>query len=153
MSYCSTHENRHYGANFTSIGGVEDINVPEVDFFRFFWCSRTLISWLLHPLRTWNLYQSVYFQKCYDNYDIEFYLRVVQKKNENQNPLPPCFEKMFFRKISLRGLQWCIFSLVYRHGVGEINVWNMFGRDPPLMCSCKTHSMVITCTMQWHSDC
>ena len=49
---------------------------------------------------------------CNDN---AFYLRRVQKKSENQN-LPPCFEKVFFRKITSRGLQslwYNMISLVY----------------------------------------
>ena len=54
-------------------------------------------------------------------YDIEFYLRGCRKKNLKIKIYPPCFEKVFIRKISLRGLQWYIFSLVYPCGVGEIN--------------------------------
>ena len=38
-------------------------------------------------------------------YDIEFYLRGY-RKNLKIKTYPPCFEKVFFGKISLRGLQW-----------------------------------------------
>ena len=40
--------------------------------------SGTSISRLLHPLRTWNLHQSV---SGVLQYDIEFYLKGVEKKN------------------------------------------------------------------------
>ena len=46
-------------------------------------------------------------------YNIEFYLRGGTDKNLKIKIYPPCFEKVFFRKISLRGLQWYILSYVY----------------------------------------
>ena len=82
----------------------------------------TLISWLLHLLRTWNLHQSVH--KCYAM--TEFYSRGVQKSN-----FAPLVWKVFFRKISFRELQWYLFFLVYPYGVGEINVWKFLTGTPP----------------------
>ena len=45
--------------------------------------------------------------------------RGTEKKTENQSLLPPCFKVVVFRKISLRGLQCYIFSLVYPYMVLE----------------------------------
>ena len=56
----------------------------------------------LHCVWMWNLHQRVYFHKCYAM-TLSFIYRNY----------PTCFEKVFFRKISLRGLQWYIFPLVY----------------------------------------
>ena len=128
MSYRSTPENRHFGASFTSIGGVESkiLMSPKWTFSDLFRCSGTSISRFLHPLRTWNLHQSVYFQECYD--------MTLRQESENQN-LPPCFEKVFFRKISLRGLQWYILSHVYPLWCWKINVWKFSDSDPTLILS------------------
>ena len=46
-------------------------------------------------------------------YDTEFLFKRGYRKNLKIKIYPPCFEKVLFRKISLRGLQWCILSLAY----------------------------------------
>ena len=110
----STRENRHFGASFTSVGGVEaEISMPpKWTFSNLFWCSGASIYRVLHPPTDMKLAPKCLFSWVLRN-DIEFYLRGVQKKNLKIKIYPPCFEKVFFRKISLRGLQWHIFSLVY----------------------------------------
>ena len=67
----------------------------------------TSISWLLHP----PLYMDLKFAPICPfsqvlRNDIEFYLRGGKKKIKIYPP--PCFEKLFFRKISLRGFQFRI---------------------------------------------
>ena len=44
------------------------------------------------------------------------------EKNLKIKIYPTCFEKVFFRKNSLRGLQWYIFPMHILYGIGEKNV-------------------------------
>ena len=112
-------------------GRSRDINAPKVDFFQSF-----LVFWGINisastPPTDMKLAPKCLFSWVLRN-DIEFYLRGgTEKKSENQN-LPPCFEKVFFRKISVRGLQWHISPLYTPYGVGEINVWKFTDRDTTL---------------------
>ena len=56
------------------------------------------------------------------------------EKNLKTKIYPTCFEKVFFRKNSLRGLQWYILPHAYiLYGIGEKNVWKFSdspGRPP-----------------------
>ena len=55
-------------------------------------------------------------------YDIVFSFMGGTGKNLKIKFYPTCFEKEFFRKNSLRGLQWYIFPLNILYGIGEKNV-------------------------------
>ena len=52
-------------------------------------------------------------------YDIEFSFMGGTGKNLKIKIYPTCFEKVFFRKNSLRGLQWYVFPLHILYGIGE----------------------------------
>ena len=54
-------------------------------------------------------------------------------KNLKIKIYPTCFEKVFFRKNSLRGLQWYIFPLHILYGIGEKNVCNLPDGETPLI--------------------
>ena len=92
MSYRSTPDNKYFGANFISVGGVEakismsqntEKRLEEVHF-------RDIDISTCTPPMDMKLVPKCLFSGVL-RYDIEFYLRGgVQKKSENQN-LPPLF--------------------------------------------------------------
>ena len=117
MSLHSTRENRYFGASFTSVGDVEvEILLPPKWTFSELFCGSGAQYLDLYTPYGHETYTKCLLSRVLCN-DIEFYLRGVHK-----NPiLPPRFEKVFFRKISLRGLQLYIFSLVYHLWCWRIN--------------------------------
>ena len=65
-------------------------------------------------------------------YKIEFHLRGGTEKKLKIKIYPPCLEKVFFRKISLRGLQWYIFFLAYPLWCSRNKRLKMFWQGPHL---------------------
>ena len=136
---CSTYENRHFGASFMSVGGVETkiLMSPKWTPSDLFRCSGTLISRLLHPLQTWNLHQNVFFHECYTMTLSQVYLSGY-RKNLKIKIYPPCFEG-----ILQKDYNGIYFPLHIPYGVGEIHVWNFFGRDPTLSDKCMHYFIVL----------
>ena len=62
-----------------------------------------------------------------------FHLWGGTEKNLKIKIYPTCFEKVFFRKNSLRGLQWYIFPLDILYGIGEKRSANLPDGETPLI--------------------
>ena len=112
MSLHSTHENRYFGASFTSIGGVEpDISMPqntEKDQKKS--TLGALISWLLHPYEREICTKVSIFTSVTQWYWVLFKGRFRKNLNIKKTLV---LKRCFFIKVSLRGLQWHILHLVY----------------------------------------
>ena len=132
MSYRSTPENRHFGTNFMSIGGVQvEISMSPK------WTSSDLFFGVLGHRYLGFYYTDMklapkYLLSGVLRYDIEFHLREGTEKKMKIKIYPPCFEKVFFRKTSLRGLQWCIFFLAYPLWCWRNKRLRMFWQGPHL---------------------
>ena len=108
-------------------------NVPEVDFFLSFSVFQDIDILASTPPMDLKLAPKCLFSGVLQ-YDIEFYLRGGVQKNLKIKNYPPCFEKVFIRKISFRGLQWYIFSLVYPLWCWSNKPLKIFWLGSPLHC-------------------
>ena len=98
-------------------------------------CSGASISRLLHPLYGHETCTKMStFMSATQWYWVLF--KGVEKKVKIKI-YPPCFENEFFRKISLRGLQWYnsyyILPCIPLYSVGEKNAWKFSDGDTALI--------------------
>ena len=141
MSYRNTWKkfNRHFGASFTSVGVQKPrYRCPRkfnelfiYDFFDDFLVFQDInISVSTPPTDMKFAPKCLFFQVL--RYDIEFSFMGGTEENLKIKIYPTCFEKVFFRKNSLRGLQWYIFPLDILYGIGEKKRLQIFptGRPP-----------------------